>query len=167
MPHQYWHTTLNSLGVETNSSHFSGSNLGVWTTLTSVDPKLRTRCYSATAYYLPNFSRENLVVLTEAVVNKVVLEKDTMQNEWIAKGVVFTSSGESYTVRASHEVILSAGSVQSPQLLELSGIGNPSVIEAAGIPLKVNSPNVGENLQEHMSKLPSSIEVFLRESLLC
>ena len=99
-------------------------------------------------------------------MNKVVLEKDTMQNEWIAKGVVFTSSGEGYTVRASHEVILSAGSVQSPQILELSGVGNPSVIEAAGIPLKVNSPNVGENLQEHMSKLPSSIEVFLRESLL-
>lgn len=97
MPHQYWHTTLNNLGVETNSSHFSGLNLGVWTTLTSVDPKLRTRCYSATAYHLPNSSRKNLVVLTEAVVNKVVLEKDTMQNEWIAKGTVFTSSGEGYS----------------------------------------------------------------------
>jgi choline dehydrogenase-like flavoprotein len=50
------------------------------------------------------------------------------------------------------EVILSAGSVQSPQLLELSGIGNPEILKAAGIDVKVENPNVGENLQEHMCK---------------
>jgi choline dehydrogenase-like flavoprotein len=54
-------------------------------------------------------------------------------------------------VKASKEVILSCGSVQSPQLLELSGIGNHEILNAAGINVKVNNPNVGENLQEHMS----------------
>ncbi|OCK80451.1 GMC oxidoreductase [Lepidopterella palustris CBS 459.81] len=150
VPHQFWHATLENLGVETNKSHFSGSNLGAWTTLTSVDPDTRTRCYSATAYYLPNSSRSNLVVLTEALAIEIVLEQEGSQNKWVAKGVKFTSAGKSFTASVSREVIVSAGSVQSPLLLELSGIGNPTVLEAAGITAKVNNPNVGENLQEHM-----------------
>ena len=61
--------------------------------------------------------------------------------------------GEGYSVRTDGEVILCCGSVQSPQLLELSGIGNSDILQAAGIDAKVNNPNVGENLQDHMSKL--------------
>ena len=59
-------------------------------------------------------------------------------------------------MRACEEVIVSAGSVQSPQLLELSGIGNQAILQNAGITVKIDNPNVGENLQEHMSKfIPS------------
>lgn len=54
-------------------------------------------------------------------------------------------------IKAAREVIISAGSIQSPQILELSGIGRRDVLEAAGVELKVDSPNVGENLQDHMS----------------
>lgn len=100
-------------------------------------------------------------MLTEALAEEIVLEKES--GEWQAKGVRITCDGQQFTVKASQEVILSAGSVQSPQLLELSGIGNPSVLEAAGIDAKVGNSNVGENLQDHISKCTV---VFVQPSLI-
>ena len=147
--HPYWHATLNRLGVETNKNHFAGSNVGVWTTLATVDPVEKTRCYSATAYLRPAMARPNLSVLTEAMVREVVIESNG--EALVATGVRLDHGGKEYVVKA-REVILSAGSVSSPQLLELSGIGNPDILNAAGITVKVDNPNVGENLQEHMSK---------------
>ncbi|KAH7411284.1 putative choline dehydrogenase [Cadophora sp. MPI-SDFR-AT-0126] len=146
--HQFWHATLNNLGIETNKNHFGGSNVGAWTSLTSVDPRTRTRCYSAKGYYQPIASRPNLTVLTEATVEEITLERK--DGEWVATGAHFTHSGKQYHASASREVILCAGSVQSPQILELSGIGSPSILRAGGIEVKVPNINVGENLQEHM-----------------
>lgn len=62
-------------------------------------------------------------------------------------GVQFTASGTSYTVSAGKEVILSAGSLHTPQLLELSGIGDEARLSALGIPVVVANSDVGENLQ--------------------
>ena len=149
--HALWHDTLNSLGVETNEAHLAGSNVGVWTNLGSVDPDSLTRSYSASGYYLPNASRPNLVLLTEALVNEVLVSEQ--DGQWTATGVRLQHNEQEYLVSASREVILSAGSVQSPQILELSGLGNPDVLCRAGIPVKVESPSVGEHLQEHISKL--------------
>jgi choline dehydrogenase-like flavoprotein len=148
--HSYWHKTLNQLGLETNKSHLSGANVGVWTNVVTVDAQTTMRSYSAPAYYLPNAHRPNLRVLTNAVVQEIVLEN--RGERWTATGVRFSHSGRIYTVAASQEVVLSAGSVASPQLLELSGIGNPLVLERAGVSVKIANRNVGENLQEHMSK---------------
>ncbi|KAL9576154.1 MAG: hypothetical protein Q9212_007338 [Teloschistes hypoglaucus] len=148
--HQYWHETLNEVGVETNRSHFSGSNVGAWTTVTSVEPTQRERSYSTNAYYQPNAHRCNMELLSGATVQEVLL--DPSEDGWIAKGVRFTYHGKEYSVYAKGEIIICAGSVQSPQLLELSGIGNPEVLEAAGIEVKIDNPAVGENLQDHMSK---------------
>lgn len=153
--HQHWHETLHNLGVDTNRSHMSGSNVGVWTNLAAVNPKTVTRAYSASAYYLPHAGRKNLVLLTEASAREITLQQDG--EEWVAKGVRFECNGQELVARASREVIVSAGSVLSPQLLELSGIGNCSVLEAAGVAVKVNNPNVGENLQEHMSESSEAI----------
>ena len=114
-------------------------------------PDKRERCYSATAYYRPNSGRKNLHLLTEAFVQEVVLEEE--DGQWTAKGVRFVYGGEEYMAKTEGEVILCAGSVQSPQLLELSGIGNPEILKAAGIDVKVDNPAVGENLQEHMSTI--------------
>ncbi|KAL6721795.1 hypothetical protein ACLMJK_000900 [Lecanora helva] len=146
--HQHWHKTMHKLGIETNCSHFSGSNVGCWTALTGVTEKKRERCYSATAYYQPSCKRKNLALLTNAMVRDIVLEKQG--DDWIAKGVRFIHDEEEHVVHTQGEVILCAGSVQSPQLLELSGVGNPQVLKAGGIDMKVDNPNVGENLQEHM-----------------
>lgn len=125
--------------------------------LTAVDPTTQKRCYSAPAYYLPASHRKNLVLLTGATVRNVSIERDHADGEWAAKGVCFVHDGKQHTAYASGEIVLCAGTVQSPQLLELSGIGNPDVLDAAGIETKVANLNVGENLQEHMSKLPSLV----------
>ncbi|KAL9003022.1 MAG: hypothetical protein Q9188_004086, partial [Gyalolechia gomerana] len=129
---QRWHATLQSLGVESNRSHMSGSSVGAWTSLTAVDPATQERCYSAPAYYLPVSHRENLVLLTNATVRNIILEEGNAPDEQIAKGVNFTHTSKHYAVNVVGEVILSAGTVQSPQLLELSGIGNPAILRAAG-----------------------------------
>ncbi|KAK2789871.1 hypothetical protein FQN53_001234 [Emmonsiellopsis sp. PD_33] len=140
--------SVNNLGLETNHECLSGSNVGPWGMICCVDPQTATRSYAATAYYLKNAARPNLHVLTEALVSEIVVEQEN--GEWLAKGVRYSHGGQEYTASASREVILSAGSIQSPQLLELSGIGNPSILENAGIPVKVSNPNVGENLQDHL-----------------
>jgi choline dehydrogenase-like flavoprotein len=150
---QYWHATLNNLGVETNHNPASGEIVGCWTALAGVDPASQTRCYSASAYYAPAAHRENLVLLAEATVREIVLEEGGEGKGWAAKGVRFVHEGKEHIVRVAGEVILSAGTVQSPQLLELSGIGNPEILRAAGIDVKVENANVGENLQEHMRKI--------------
>ncbi|XHG07828.1 hypothetical protein AWENTII_010959 [Aspergillus wentii] len=146
--HQFWHQTLNNLSVDTSKDSLSGSNTGAWNLIATIDPKTQSRSYAANAYYLPFSQRPNLFVLTEATVEEILLEKE--EDEWVARGARVVCDGEEFTVNVSREVILSAGSVQSPQLLELSGIGNRDVLEAAGIPVKLHNPNVGENLQEHM-----------------
>ena len=84
-------------------------------------------------------------------MQEVLLEQEGQ--EWVAKGVRFTHDGKEHVVGTQGEVVICAGSVQSPQLLELSGIGNPQVLEVAGVDVKINNTAVGENLQDHMSKL--------------
>lgn len=151
--HKLWHSTLNAVGVETNPSHLTGSNVGVWTNVNTVDPKTAARSYS-TSYCASQ--RPNLHILTEAQVQEIVLEKGGSEADGdghTATGVRIHHRGKEYIIPAGREVILSAGSVQSPQILELSGVGNPDVLSKAGVPVKVNSPMVGENLQDHISEL--------------
>ncbi|TPX20366.1 hypothetical protein DIZ76_016254 [Coccidioides immitis] len=145
---KYWHQTLENLGVEVNRQSYSGANAGAWNLISAFDPAAYTRSFSANRYYLPVSQRPNLFLLTEATVEQITLEKHG--EEWIAKGALVRYGEEKFIVKASKEVILSAGSIQSPQLLELSGIGNPEILTAAGIPVKVANPNVGENLQDHL-----------------
>ncbi|KAL7951246.1 GMC oxidoreductase [Trichoderma barbatum] len=139
-----WVRALNSLGIPTNSAHFTGSNVGVWTNIHSVDPRTMTRSFS-TSYC--SLAGSNLHILTDAIVQEIVLDK--VGNGYVASGVRFTHNSQEHVVSASREVILSAGSVKSPQILELSGVGNPEVLSRAGIAVKVDSPMVGENLQDH------------------
>ncbi|KAI3322688.1 GMC oxidoreductase [Xylariaceae sp. AK1471] len=146
--HQLCYDTLLSMGVTENVAHHSGSNVGVWTNPVSVNPENGKRSYAAPAYYAPNALRPNLVVLTEALVKEVVLSK--VDDKWTATGVRFECAGRELTASALREVILSAGSVQSPQLLELSGVGSPEILADAGVEVKVCNLNVGENLQDHL-----------------
>lgn len=150
--HRHWHETMENLGVATNRAHLMGSNIGTYTKVASVDPNHVTRSYSATAYYRPVRDRSNLVVLPEALVERIVLAPQEDSKSWRATGVQFThqKDGKSYLAAAAREVVLCAGSTQSPQLLELSGIGDPDVLARAGVVTKVASPMVGENLQDHI-----------------
>lgn len=143
--HRLWHQTLNAVGVDTNPSHVGGSNVGVWTCVNAVDPRSARRSF-ATDYC--SQAPPNLHILTHAAVKEIVIQD--VRGESVATGVRFACRGREHVVSVSREVILSAGSVMSPQILELSGIGNTKVLAQAGVPVKVESPNVGENLQDHL-----------------
>jgi choline dehydrogenase len=108
------------------------------------------RSYSARAYYEPNAHRPNLSVLTDALVSKVEFEKITSSSGSAkATGVQFTVGGVPYTVNAKREVIVCGGTINSPQILELSGIGSAPLLQKHGIDVVYDNPNVGENLNDH------------------
>ncbi|EKM59944.1 uncharacterized protein PHACADRAFT_250766 [Phanerochaete carnosa HHB-10118-sp] len=115
------------------------------------DPQNHKRTYSTTAFYLPYKDRPNYKVAVGAHVNRVLTE-NTRNGSWTAVGVEFfdEASGKVQTVNATKEVILSAGTLKSPQLLELSGFGRKDVLEKIDVPLKVELPGVGENIQDHI-----------------
>ena len=83
-------------------------------------------------------------MLCESLATNVELEGST------AKGVSFMHDGQKHTVQVLKEVILCGGVINSPQLLELSGIGDPDVLTAAGIDCKIELPSVGSNFQDHV-----------------
>ncbi|OQO01177.1 hypothetical protein B0A48_13420 [Cryoendolithus antarcticus] len=131
---------------KTLSDAWSGDHMGFYNSLAAVNRSTENgrRSYAATGYLQPNQSRKNLKVLTEAMVSNIVLDGNT------AKGVSFKYDGKSHEVRATKEVILSAGVIQSPQILELSGIGDSEVLKAAGVECKVENKRVGANFQDHV-----------------
>ena len=125
---------------------WSGDHLGFYSSLGAVDRSddKGNRSYAATGYLRPNLGRPNLRVLTEAQATEIILDGTT------AKGVKFVHGGQAYKVNAKEEVVLSTGVIQTPQLLELSGIGDPKVLEKAGVQCKVENPRVGANFQDHV-----------------
>jgi choline dehydrogenase len=102
------------------------------------------RCSAANAYLRPAMRRSNLAVRTHVLVNRVLFEGRR------AVGVSYKRGGETVSVRARREVIVSAGSINSPQLLKLSGVGPAAELAALGIPVVHDLPGVGENLQDHL-----------------
>ncbi|KDQ20128.1 hypothetical protein BOTBODRAFT_27541 [Botryobasidium botryosum FD-172 SS1] len=140
--------TLNNLGIKTQKDHMGGKLCGTWVDPATVDKETGSRSYAANAYYAPNASRENLKVLTGALVHKLLFS--TKPNEDVqATGVAFIYDGKPFEVKARKEVIVSAGALKSPQILELSGIGDPKVLKPLGIDVHVDLPGVGANMQEH------------------
>jgi len=101
------------------------------------------RCSTAVGYLKPVRSRPNLKIITEAQVKRIVLDGRR------ATGVVYKLGGEIRTINARREVLLAAGAIGSPQLLQVSGIGPGSVLKRAGVEVQHELPGVGENLQDH------------------
>lgn len=125
---------------------WSGDHIGFYHTLGSIcrtGPNKGKRSYAARGYYEANRARPNLKVLCETLVNRVIL-KGTK-----ATGVSISHGGQEYEISSQREVIVCGGTLKSPQILELSGIGDPAVLEAAGVECKVANPAVGANLQDH------------------
>ena len=109
-----------------------------------INTKKGQRHSSAKAYLRPALARPNLEVLTNAHVQKLVLEGNRVV------GLRYRRDGVESEVRAKREVILSAGAIGSPQLLMLSGIGPADELRALGIEVKLDAPAVGRNLQDHI-----------------
>ena len=156
-----WEPTYQNLGLGPTGDPKDGLAIGAYTTLLTIEPKNASRSYAANAYYKPNAARSNLHVLTGALVTKV--DFDSSKETLLATGLTFTVDGKKYKVSAKREVILSAGAFQSPQLLELSGIGSPALLGSLGIDVLYTNPAVGENLQDHIL-LPIGFEAAVGET---
>lgn len=102
------------------------------------------RCSAATAYLKPILTRPNLRVLTKATALRIYIENDR------AVGVVYWHKGTVHQVRATQDIILCGGAINSPQLLMLSGIGPADRLKTLGIQPIVHLPGVGQNLQDHL-----------------
>ncbi|MDR3474957.1 MAG: choline dehydrogenase [Devosia sp.] len=96
------------------------------------------------AFLRPVLDRKNLTVKTHALTERIVIENGR------ATGVAFSHHGVSVVARARREVIVSAGTVNSPQILMLSGIGPADELAAHGIEVALDLPGVGKNLQDHV-----------------
>jgi 4-pyridoxate dehydrogenase len=103
------------------------------------------RCSAADAYLRPALARRNLKVEVNALTTQIVIEGNR------AIGVEYLRNGRPMVARASREVVLCGGVINSPQLLMLSGIGDPDALRALGIEVKVALRGVGKNLQDHIS----------------
>ena len=103
------------------------------------------RMSTAVCYLEPARSRPNLTIQANAHTECLLLEGSR------CVGVRYTADGQQREARANKEVVVSTGSINSPQLLELSGIGNPDVLQALGIEVRHALKGVGENLRDHYS----------------
>ncbi|CAH0003376.1 unnamed protein product [Clonostachys byssicola] len=124
-----------------------------WLNITpgSIDPRTKQRSYAANAYLDPIRSRPNLTVRPETTVTKVLLEKPSGGGKAVAKGVEIIAHDDSLqTVEVRKEVIISAGAINSPRLLELSGVVGSELLRCLGVDVIVDNPFVGENLQNHL-----------------
>jgi len=119
-----------------------GDNFGV--SYFKVNQKRGLRWNAAKAFLRPAAKRRNLTVLQQAQAKELVIENGSV------KGVVFWRAGQLEAARAEGEVILAAGAIGSPMLLEASGIGSGEVLSDLGIEVKRNLPGVGANLQDHL-----------------
>jgi choline dehydrogenase-like flavoprotein len=123
--------------------------MGLYNSPRSVDAVTGKRSYSGSTYYANSIGKDNFSVLTGAQATKIKFRESKENGNLVAQSVVFVTNGNTYTVSAKKEIILSAGVFQSPQLLELSGIGNATMLTSLGISPLIDLPGVGENLQDH------------------
>lgn len=144
-----WPKVFENLKGKLTGDPMSGVAKGGFCNPGTVDPKTRARSHAGSAYYdFEVAKRQNLRVITEAMVEKITLEK--VGEAVKATGVILKGKdGVQRTVAATFEVILAAGSLKTPHLLELSGIGDAKLLQSHGIDVVIDNSSVGENLQEH------------------
>ncbi|KAH7876389.1 GMC oxidoreductase [Lentinula edodes] len=169
--HAKFMDTLVNMGVPINRDTGNGRNIGASVGPISVDPSTMTRSHAATAYYTPNSHRTNLVLLTGAHVTKILL--DTPSGEpVVATGVEFLKDSQKFSVRAKVEIILAAGAFQTPQILELSGIGKTDIFLSektfvrtiwflqSAAPIKSNSVTEDHLTLPFIHEVPEGSETF-------
>ncbi|TKA30173.1 hypothetical protein B0A50_02892 [Salinomyces thailandicus] len=143
-----WVETFCTLGLENVRDPLDGQAIGGHTSTCHITGDRHERSHAGVAYLDPVLDRTNMTVVTNALVHNLAIDKDG--SEPIFRGVVYSQDGFLQEVRARREVILAAGTFNTPQILELSGIGDPSVLAQHGIDIVHANPAVGENLQDHI-----------------
>jgi len=134
-------------GIAKTDDFNTGDNAGVG--YFDVNQKSGWRWNTSKAFLRPAKTRPNLTIWTEAQVERLTFStSDTDQPR--CTGAVVHHQGRAVTVTAGKEVVLSAGAIGSPQILQLSGIGSADLLASHGIDLVLDAPAVGENLQDHL-----------------
>jgi choline dehydrogenase len=134
-------------GVPRSNDFNSGDNEGVG--YFEVNQRSGWRWNTSKAFLRPAKNRPNLTIWTESHVEKLVLETDASGAKRCT-GVLLLRQGQRVEARVSREVILSAGAIGSPQILQLSGVGPAGLLKQHGIEVAHDLPGVGENLQDHL-----------------
>ncbi|KAJ7196084.1 alcohol oxidase [Mycena pura] len=155
--------TADILGIRRNPDPSAGDNRGIFVATKSIDANA-TRSSAASAYYEPNKSRPNLVVLTGARVSRL-LTANGSGSGIVIRGVEYLQGDALKVLEASREVILCAGSYETPKILELSGIGDPSILGKHGIPVVLDLKSVGENHRECQDHLVYTVTARLKGKL--
>lgn len=136
-----WLAAAQEYGLPFNADFNAATTYGVGEYQLSIGQRFRAS--AATAFLKPALQRANLTLKTNAHVTKIIIERGR------AVGVEWVSDSKRQTARATNEVVLSAGSIQSPQILQLSGVGPASLLTRNNIDVIHDSPEVGQNLQDH------------------
>lgn len=155
-----WDAFKSVEGIDFPVEHADGHAVGVFWFPNSIDPSTRTRSYARLGHYSNEngpYTRPNFHLLPGHRVTQLILDEvdeEDSPEAWEATGVKFTPRdgdmpAEAYQVRAKKEVIVSAGTLHTPQVLQRSGIGPRDVLEAAGVEVKYHLPGVGWNFHDH------------------
>ncbi|WP_317931502.1 GMC family oxidoreductase [Halioxenophilus sp. WMMB6] len=137
-----WQQACVDYGIPASDDFNTGDNAGVG--LFHVNQKGGLRFSAKRAFLNPIKERSNLTIATGVLVDKLILDGNRVA------GLEIIQAGESLRVMASGEVILSAGAIASPAILQRSGIGDEQALKQAGIECRVALPGVGANLQDHL-----------------
>ncbi|WP_431355761.1 GMC family oxidoreductase [Amylibacter marinus] len=137
----------NQIGIEKTDDFNCGDNAGVG--YFDVNQRSGWRWNTSKAFLRPAKGRKNLTIWTEAMVERLDITADA-QGRAQCVGAVVNHQGTSKTLRTTKETILSAGAINSPQILQLSGVGPRELLSGLGIETIVDSPYVGQNLQDHL-----------------
>lgn len=135
------------MGIKPTKEINSGTAYGVAWAPSSQDPKNQTRSYAKLGHYDRVKQRDNYHLLVKHKVLNITFSEDLR-----ATGVLFQSvdgTGATMEVKAKKEVVLAAGAMHSPQILQRSGVGPKALLEKTGIKVKVDLPGVGQNYQDH------------------
>ncbi|KAI0476295.1 aryl-alcohol dehydrogenase [Xylariaceae sp. FL0804] len=145
---ELWEDTFKAMGYNMPDDPFSNPSVGAFSNLASIDPISKGRSYAANAYYGPVKHQDNIQLISNAMVEKITFTNGSLTP--LAHSVLYRRDDEIYTAYAGKEVIVAAGTLQSPKLLELSGVGDARRLKKYGIDVVADLPGVGENLQDHI-----------------
>lgn len=151
---------LDAIGVKPINGFTSGKLIGSAYNIATINHTTGLRESSETAFLRPALGRPNLVVYTHTLAKRVLMKGNA------AFGVLAAVGNQTVELTAKKEVILSAGAMQSPQLLMVSGIGPKAILKQYKIPLVADRPGVGQNMWDHVLFGPSYITNLITDSAL-
>jgi choline dehydrogenase len=148
-----WTSALAGAGIPTLEAPNGGVTMGAFISPSSINPANWTRSYSRSAYIDSLPPRGNLHILPGATVTRLLFsDSSSSSSGLIVNSVEFMNSADNklMTISVRREAILAGGSLGSPKILLHSGVGPKDVLDAAGVPVKLELPGVGQHLQDHL-----------------